>query len=272
MPNLRRSPPLSKSHSMSESDVDKAGPFSVSRDEIVHITQRDHKRRRVTDECSETSDLRQIVREELHEMICALQSQQNSRLDVLEKYISEIKLQNDTTHRNHLDIEKSIEFVASKVDDIQVTINRLEEQRKEIASQIAHIEEKCETRERLSRKTSVLIRNIPKQKSETKEKLFEMVKKLSTTLGIKIEECGMRDVYRTPSKPNQNTTGIIAEFTSTLLKEKLLTAAKTHKLNSLRFKTEQLNSSHMGLDGPKVEIYLSEHLTPQRHKYQYIGY
>lgn len=30
----------------------------------------------------------------------------------------------------------------------------------------------------------------------------------------------------------------------------------------MKYKTEQLNSAHLGLDGPKTEIYISEHLTP----------
>lgn len=252
---------------MSESDVDKVATRSTPLEDIAHVTQREHKRRRVADEelgpCPEPSDLRTMIREELRDMLSALQSQQNSRLDVLERYISEIKSQNDTTLKKHLDIEKSIEFVTTKLDDVQLSISKLEDQRKEITSQMTALEEKCETVERLLRKTSIQIRNVPKQKAETKAQLFDMVRKLSTTLEIKIEECEMRDVYRMPSKPDQNNSVIVVEFSSTILKGNIITAAKNHKRNSIRFKTEQLNSSHLGLNGSKSEIYLSEHLTPR---------
>lgn len=258
MPNLPRSPPLNKSYSMSETDVNKVAPYVASLEERVHVTQRDHKRRRVTDEasgaCIESYDLRTIIREELREMLCALQSQQIARMDVLEKHIADIKIQNDTTHNKHLDIEKSINFVTTKLDDLQLTINKLEDKRKKIEFQATAIQEKCEMLERLSRKTSIQIRNVPKLKAETK---FGVVKILSTTLEIKIEERDMCDVYRMPSKPDQNNAVIIAEFSSTLLKGKILTAAKNYKIDSIRYKTESLNSSHMGLDGSKTEIYIS---------------
>jgi septal ring factor EnvC (AmiA/AmiB activator) len=196
-------------------------------------------------------------------MLTALQSQQNLRLDVLERYVSDIKSQNEVTHMKHGDIEKSIEFVNSKLDDVQLIIKKLEEQRKLFSSQITAIEDKCEAMERLFRKTSIQIRNVPKQKAEAKAQLFEMVRKLSTTLGIKIEDCDLRDVYRTPSKGEKNTSAIVAEFSSTIFKGNYLTAVRAHKLNSIRYKTEQLNTAHLGLDGQKAEIYISEHLTPR---------
>jgi hypothetical protein len=104
MPNLARSPPLNKSLSLSESDVNKMTSTSFSLEEFGsgHITHRDNKRRRISEDQPEIedTDFRTIIREELRDMINAIQQQQNSRLDIIEKHISEIKTQNDTTHKN----------------------------------------------------------------------------------------------------------------------------------------------------------------------------
>jgi hypothetical protein len=159
-------------------------------------------------------------------------------------------------------IEKSIEFATTKLDDLQSIIQRLESERKLITDKITSIEDKCDTIERLSRKTCIQIRNVPKQNGENREKLFNAVRMLSTSLGVNTNSYSLRDVYRMPSKPDRTNSVIVAEWSSTLDKETFLNAAKNHIHNCIKFKTEQLNSSHLGFDGPKVEIYLSEHLTP----------
>ncbi|CAH0405283.1 unnamed protein product [Chilo suppressalis] len=277
MPNLARSPPslLNQSLSMSEPDVNRMVATTAALEDsgLTHCKQRDSKRRRIAEEQvePERADFRAIIREELRDFMNTMQIQQNSRLDIIEKYISEIKSQNDLIHSNNLDIEKSIEFLNHKLDELQNTINRLETERKQISSQIINIGDKCDTLERLSRKTSIQIRNVPKQKGETKEKLFEMIKKLSTTLTIEIEKTEIRDKYRIPAKTEGANSVIIAEFSSTLIKESILAAAKTHNLNSKKYKTEQLNSAHLGLEGHKEEIYLSEHLTAQASRLYFLA-
>ncbi|CAH0399912.1 unnamed protein product [Chilo suppressalis] len=268
MPNLARSPPLNKSLSMTDLDTEKVGDKpTCSSGESVHNIQREKKRRRVTDDVvspksSEPLDIRTIIREELSEILKTLQIQQNLRMDAIEKHISEIKIQNDTNLKKNIDIEKSIEFVAAKMEEVQHTINCLEKDRNDISAQITTIETKCDTLDRLARKTSIQIRNVPRQKAESKEKLFEMINKLSTSLGINMGTSDVRDIYRLPSKPDQVNTTIVAEFSSTLTRSYFLSAAKDFKSSSIKFKTEQLNSTHLGIEAPKSEIYLSEHLTP----------
>ncbi|KAL0860191.1 hypothetical protein ABMA27_010498 [Loxostege sticticalis] len=274
MPTLPRSP-LKKSLSVSEPDVTRMATTTTTLEDSVleHVTQRDSKRRRIAEDHpeSERTDIRAIIREELRDIMTTMQTQQNSRLDIIEKHITEIKTQNDLTHKNNLDFEKSIEFVTAQLDDLQSTISRIEAERKQVSLQIANIGDKCDTLERLSRKTSIQIRNVPKQKGETKDKLFDMIKKLSTHLEIEFEKTALRDVYRMPTKPDQANSVIVAEFTSTLFKERFLTAAKSHNLSTIKYKTEQLNSSHLGIESSKVEIYLSEHLTAQASRVYYLA-
>ncbi|KAL4714665.1 hypothetical protein ACJJTC_012582 [Scirpophaga incertulas] len=152
MPNLARSPPLNKSASMSDSDINRmASSSSLEEFGVGQATQRDSKRRRISIERPETegTDFRFIIREELRDMVSEIQLQQNSRLDKIEKYIAEIKTQNDTIHKKNLVIEKSIEFVTAMLDDLQSIIQRLEVERKHITEQITKISDKCDTLERL---------------------------------------------------------------------------------------------------------------------------
>jgi hypothetical protein len=270
--SVAHSPKLNKSHSMSDSDVDKLANSGTPLADIF-VAKRDSKRRRVVMEQESeagSSDIRKILREELGGMMSVLQ-QQNLRMDALEQHISEIKSQNNTTIEKNLDIEKSIQFVSEKVDDLQVTITKLERDRKNMAAQISQIEDKCDSMERFARKFCIQIRNVPKQKGETKDKLFEKISQLSSYLSFHLHASELRDVYRMPSKPDLANSTIIAEFSSTITKSKFLAATKNYNASARKSKTEQLNSTHLGFLGPKSEIYVSEHLTAQSSRLYYLA-
>jgi chromosome segregation ATPase len=228
MPKLTHSPPkLNKSLSMSDSDVDKLLKKDNALLETIHVTQRDSKRRRIAEleSESETLAIRKIIREELDGLMSVLQ-QQNKRMDVLEQHVSDIKCQNNTTIEKNIEIEKSIQFISEKVDDLQMSLKNLERNRKEIAAQISQTENKCDSLERFNRKTSIQIRNAPKGKGENKEKLFDMVSQLATSLSINLQSTELQDAYRMPSKQDQRNSTIVAEF-STTTQDKIPYCCKT---------------------------------------------
>ncbi|CAH0402130.1 unnamed protein product [Chilo suppressalis] len=222
MPNIPRSPLLNKSHSMSDSDVAKLATPKPSMGEIT-ITQRDSKRRRLSDAEieDEHTNIRIIIREELRDMFNTLQLQQNLQMEALEKHISEIKIQNEAIHKNNLEIEKTTGFISEKINEMQSTICRIEEERHKIATQITKIEEKCDAFERNCRKTSIQIRNVPKQKGETKENLCEIIQKLSSALGVDVNRTDLRDVFRIPGKVDQTNSNDNSRILINFDKEKL---------------------------------------------------
>ncbi|CAG9791590.1 unnamed protein product [Diatraea saccharalis] len=263
MPNVMRSPTLNKSHSMSDADVDKLMSTASSLEEFKQSTQRDSKRRRVSEDSPIGGiDIRRIIREELRDILTELQEQQNSRMNIMEQHMSDIKNQNNNMHLTTTEIGTSIEFVNDQLKVIQSAISRLDEERKEVASQISRLEDKCDLMERFSRKTSFQIRNFPKQRGETKESLFNAIHKLTISLGVSLDASEVRDAYRVPTKHDNSSSMVVAELSSTLTKGNILKAAKRFHADSIKFKTDQLNSQHLGLEGPKVAIYLAEHLTP----------
>jgi hypothetical protein len=64
---------------------------------------------------------------------------------------------------------------------------------------------------------------------------------------------------------------IVAEFSSTLTKGNFLMACKKYNSTAIKLKTEQLNSTQLGLEGPKTEIYFSDHLTPQASRLYFLA-
>lgn len=242
-------------------------PLSVSDTDIPSFLQRElekpskrisAKRSRVEDD-STGLDSWNMFKEEIKEMLLEMAGRQDNRLDKLEKSIMEIKKQNDTIQNTNTDLKKSMNFVSDQVREIQDKITTLEEERKDITQQIDVIHIKIENMERISKKTSVEIRNVPKRQKEGKKDLFSMIEKLHNTVEPqeKVDAGLLRDVYRLPSKPNAVTTTVVAEFSNTLAKENFLGKIKRYNKN----KFEQLSSKHMGVNEPPTFIYVSEHLT-----------
>lgn len=155
------------------------------------------------------------------------------------------------------ELKASIELMSNKHDEFLSRISVLETERKEDKTKIQILEEKIETLERKSRAASIEIRNIPKNNGESKDNLCDFVVKIGNTLNIDIKTQDIKDIYRLKSKDSANP--IVAEFSTVLLKEKLISAVKL--FNKTKKKGEKLNTSHMKLQCPQKPIFISETLT-----------
>ncbi|KAL4717610.1 hypothetical protein ACJJTC_000759 [Scirpophaga incertulas] len=105
---------------------------------------------------------------EMKEMLFKLKEEHDSKLNKISTAIDEIKNQNN-------DIRASIEFLSDKYDSIVEQVNILKEETSQNQKYIASLEEKLERFERSSRSTSIEIKNIPVNKSETKTSLIKTV-------------------------------------------------------------------------------------------------
>ncbi|CAH0764211.1 unnamed protein product [Diatraea saccharalis] len=164
------------------------------------------------------------------------------------------------------EIEKSFEFLSGQLKDMQTKIDGLENQRKEISSQILHIEEKCEFLEKNSKKTYKQIKYVPRPEIEMKEMLYKYVSNHAKTLDITLQPGELRDVYRLPNKKEPKKPTIIAELelSDTLIKNKIISAAR--KLNKYR----KLNVNSLGIANDTSTIYLSEYLTSKARRLHFL--
>ncbi|KAL0879994.1 hypothetical protein ABMA27_002502 [Loxostege sticticalis] len=254
MPKIMRSPPLNKSQSMSDSDIATVDSrdcnFSV---EDINITRRDCKRPRLSDTEIKTGndDIRMIIRDELRIVLQSHQSQQNMRLDTLEQHILDVK----NTNTN---IESSISFLASQNEELKRKIEHLENQNKIDKEQIIILEQRLEDFQREARKANFEIKNAPRVNNETKENLIGMVKTLSKTVGCRLDEQNITDIYRIKGKKGVSDSPIVVETASPILKTELLTKCKDFN----RRTKQKLCAKHLGLRHHEENpIFISEQLT-----------
>lgn len=220
------------------------------------VTNSDRKKRKHTeDESSLTSSIR--------DMFVTFSKEQDKRFNDLITTVKQIKEQNT-------ELSKGLDLLSCKYDEFLSRIEVLEKVQQEDKKYIQMLEEKIEALERSSRASGLEIRNIPKSTDhtpETKEELCSIIRNLGETLDISIQNTDIKDIFRTGSK--DSIKPIITEFSSTILKEKILSAVK--KFNQNKPPGEKLNTSHLNLSNcPIKPVYVSESLTQRNQKLFYM--
>lgn len=253
---MRRSPPA-KPHS-SPSPQSSLSPLRHTESEPNIAAMKginiERKKRKHDGDDSGVSDA-------LKEMFAAYSIDQNKSLDSLFSVVNTIKDQNDA-------LTKSVDMMSSKYDEFLSRVALLEQKRKEDRQYITALEEKIEFLERKSRAAGIEL-HIPRvnkgQKPETKDELCTIVRSLGKVVNLDIVDADIRDIFRPITRDSEKP--IIAEFSSILKKEKLISAVKN--FNKGKQKGEKLNTNHLNLKIPVQPVYVAEALTQKQQRLFY---
>ncbi|KAJ8707930.1 hypothetical protein PYW08_010296 [Mythimna loreyi] len=236
---VKRTPPSHNIPSRSESDIRKLYAEEALQ---LNVTQRNKRKHQTEITSVELETFKNELKEMMREMISA----NNSRLDKLEGHITG-------------ELEKSLTSVSDQLSSLESKITSLEKERSCMVLKLSALEEKLEVYDRNIIKTSIEIRNVPKQEKESKAMLYQMVQCLSKKLDTSSELTNIRDIIRQPSKKENKTSSITVEFSNTLNRSNFLTAVKEYnKKNS----NNKISSTHLGITStPQTPIYVAEQLT-----------
>ncbi|CAH2242788.1 jg24152 [Pararge aegeria aegeria] len=249
-----------KIHFASDSEISKKPSTSET-------TQTRSKRtKRLSDD--QPGDVFSLFQTEMREMLGSFMDKQNSRLDSLEKHITEIKRQNECIKSTNKEIEKSLGYISDQVSDLQTKIKFLEEDREKLMESCNFLQNKIEIIERNAIKSQIEVRCVPKRITETKRDLFSLIQKLSSHLNVELNVCDLRDVQRIPNKRDQLNSTLIVEFSNTIIKSEFLSAIKNYRKNKMG---PALNTIHLGLLGYNKPIYVSDSLTSKTRKLFYLS-
>lgn len=263
---MMRSPPTTQK---TLSDPQLYSPEKETNAASSNNVMRSEKRRRLSDDqVDELASFKSEVRDMLVQMFSKMSENQNSRLEQIEKRISDVDKNVSFVHNTNKDIELSINYMSGRIDYLQDKIKDIKVNFKDIHTKITSMDEKINIIERSVRKTSIEIRKLAKKNNEKKKDLFCLAQTLLKTLALDNERHNIRDVYRLPSKREAADATLIVEFTNTISKSNVIEAVK--KFNRANT-PDKLNSSHMGLDGKATPVYISEYSSPMDKRLFYLA-
>lgn len=162
------------------------------------------------------------------------------------------------------DMRSTVDFLAQKIDALQVRVEQLEAVRKTDSQYIQSLENKLDVFERNSRSTCLEIRNIPVGVSESKTSLLDAFINTSKVLNVPIHQNQVKDIFRINTKDPKNKT-IIVDLTSALTKEKVVSMFR--KFN----KGSKLTTEHLHISGPVTPIFISENLSSKMKRLFYLA-
>lgn len=166
---------------------------------------------------------------------------------------------------------KSLDFLSTQYDELQIKVNQLESERKDYKKYVQTLEDRIDSLEFNNRATSIELRNLPKQQSETKEALQSYIKCIGKELSIDVESRDIKNIFRVNTKATSTakpagTSPIIVEFSSNTTKDKIINSLKKYRKNK-----KQLTTDIVKLPGPSTPIYISENLTAKMKRLYYLS-
>ncbi|CAH2088794.1 unnamed protein product [Euphydryas editha] len=184
----------------------------------------------------------------MQDMFKSFEYQQNLRFEKLIESMCTIKEQNS-------EIQKSIDFLSAKYDDVLEKINTIEQKSKFYELKIESLENKIEQLERNSHASAVELKNIPKMDNENKSLLRSIVKKVGEIIQQPVIHSDIKKIIHMKTR-NEMNNHIVVNFNTTTLKDDFIKECRVfNKKNS----DNKLNTSHLQI--PTKPIFVDESLT-----------
>lgn len=243
--------------SLSDTEISGAG---IDRTPPSYIFQR-AKRSREHMEVSLAEQLDEF-KEEMKKMISTFTEKQGRDTQIINTKLQEIQ-------QSNINIECSITFLTAQNEELRVKIAQLETQARDDNKYITILENKIEDLQTGSRKSNLVIKNVPRKKSETKEDLMEMTMCLFHNLECTINKYDIKDIYRVRGKTaDKQNTPIVVETGSTILKTEILKMAKSFNLKH----KNKLSCKHMGFKTQEdTPVFIAEHLTAKGSRLHFLA-
>lgn len=164
-------------------------------------------------------------------------------------------------------LSTSVEFMAAQYDEMK---GKLDSREKDITNllsvndklrlDVADLSTRLASLEQYSREANLELQGLPENKAED---LPQSILKIGKSLNITLEDKDILACFRVAKldKDSQRPRTVIAKLGSSRSRDALLTAASKYNRDNPE---QKLNTSHAGIAGVPIPIYLNEHLTPEK--------
>lgn len=207
-----------------------------------------------------------IIDEKLQQGLSSFMSQLRAALqdDIKSIVKAEIKpivekLEKDFTDTTDF-ICESQKTLESRIAEKSAMIEKLQSDNIQLSSDLHKIQGRLSSMENLSRSYNIEIQAVPETKSEN---LVTLLKQLSSTIGLAINDTDIIACRRVAKiDPHMSRPrNILVTFTSPRLRDSIISLAS--RFNKGKTNEDKLNTSHLGLNGTKSRVYVTEHISPE---------
>ncbi|KAI5644444.1 hypothetical protein NE865_03551 [Phthorimaea operculella] len=168
-------------------------------------------------------------------------------------------------------VESSVSFFNTMFEALKTELHNktaiiddLKRDNIKLQSTVKDLGERLELVENVMRESNVEVNGLPEHRTEN---LAVTITQLGKVVDCPIADGDIVNVTRVAklNSESDKPRAVIVKMKNRLLRDKLLASvANFNRKFSKEKKDEKLNSSHLGIAGSRVPIYVSEHLSPTR--------
>lgn len=148
------------------------------------------------------------------------------------------------------------------------SVDSVQKKNLELEAKLTMLEFKIDEQERQQNNFVAEIRGIPEAEGENLQNLLFNINQEIRTATTKND---VESTFRAPGRPTPTKIRpIIVRFKDIHLRDEFLSSVKRYNLNATS-KEEKLNTSSIGLSGPRTPVYISEHLTSTNKRLLYLA-
>ncbi|CAH0755509.1 unnamed protein product [Diatraea saccharalis] len=194
--------------------------------------------------------LKQSLREEMPELLKKM-------------LLSELKTLSDQI----AELTSSVEFLNKKYDDVHGLLKSREEENKKLRdcneklqTTVSNLSKRVSTLEQHGRENNIEIHGLPEHRTEN---IALTVMQIGKVVSQTMEDGDIMSCFRVAKANNDSTRPrtVVVKFRSNRCRDALLAAVSNYNKKN---KLDKLNTNLIGMGGTKQQLYISEHLSPEK--------
>lgn len=213
--------------------------------------------------CLTKEDIREVVHAELRSVLSTEVSKVMDRS--ISGFLQAIKTEITSLKSDISNVKESMDFINCQYEEIMKETQNTSLQCKRLTKEVETLQatnlvlnQRITQMEQHSRACNIEIQCLPEHRSEN---LANVTMQLATVVSCAIKEDDIHHCTRTAKLDvtSSRPRSVVVQMKSPIIRDRLLASVinfnKTHR-------EDKLNSSHLGIGGEKVPIYVAEHLSP----------
>jgi regulator of replication initiation timing len=162
-------------------------------------------------------------------------------------------------------LQNSVSFISDQYDDMKNSLNTVMKENKELKTECTQLRattsdltDRLNSVEQYMRDSNIELQGIPENKSEN---IANIVKQVAQVVSIKLTDVDILSCTRVAplNKKGNRPRNIVVKLRSNRCRDELYSAVTRY---NKAHRDDKLNTSHLGIAGNKIPVYVCEHLSP----------
>lgn len=203
-----------------------------------------------------------------------LSSEMSAMRTTISKEFSSLKTELKEVRSEISSLKEAMDFISGQYEDMKILVEKksqdnrlLRQENDKLQVTTNHLLFRVNDLEQEARANNVEIQCVSEYQAES---LLPLVQQLAKTVGLMLKEEDIHLCTRTAKTKAESARprSIVLKLSTPQKRDSLIEAVKCYKKSN---PADKLGSKHLGIAGPKSDVFVTEHLTPHNRELHYLA-